>query len=115
MPNVKGGQLKLLAVSSARRSPSAPDVPTVAEAINAEGFDLTLWAGVFAPRGTPKETVARLNQEINRILEQPDTKERLVGEGADVRTLSVDEVTAFARAESAKYADIVKETGVKPE
>jgi tripartite-type tricarboxylate transporter receptor subunit TctC len=115
MPNVKAGQLKLLAVSSARRSPIAPDVPTVAEAIKADGFDLTLWAGVFAPRGTPRETVARLNQEINRILEQPETRERLVGEGADVRTLSVDQFTAFARAESAKYAEIVKETGVKPE
>jgi tripartite-type tricarboxylate transporter receptor subunit TctC len=115
MSNVKAGQLKLLAVSSAKRSGVAPDVPTVAEAIDAPGFDLTLWAGIFAPRGTPPEIVARLNEEINKILVQAETKERMTAEGADVAALSVEQFTAFAVAESEKYAQIIKETGVKAE
>lgn len=115
MANVKAGQLKLLAVSSAKRSAAAPDVPTVAEALDAPGFDLTLWAGIFAPRGTPPEIVARLNAEINKILQQADTRDRMMTEGADVAALSVEQFTAFTNAESAKYAQIIKETGVKAE
>lgn len=115
MANVKAGQLKLLAVSSAKRSGVAPDVPTVAEALDLKGFDLTLWVGIFTPRGTPADVVARLNGEINAILRQPDTRERLNAEGADVGALPVAEVAAFVEAESAKYAEIIRETGVKPE
>jgi tripartite-type tricarboxylate transporter receptor subunit TctC len=115
MPNVRSGNMKLLAVSSERRSGSAPDVPTVAEAINAPGFDITLWIGFFAPRGTPKEIVTRLNEEINKILAQPDIKNRLITEGADVTPMSVDEFSAFTKAESEKYAKIAKETGMKAE
>src|ERR1700682_1365597 len=78
---VKAGTLKLLAVSTAKRSPAAPDVPTVAEASGLADFDLSLWQGIFAPRGTPKDVVARLNAEINKIVTQPDFRARLRDEG----------------------------------
>ena len=113
--NVRAGQMKLLAVSSADRSSVVPDVPTVAEASDLAGFDITLWVGFFAPRGTPAEIVKRLNEEINKVLAQPDIKERLIAEGADISPMSVEKFTAFAKAENEKYAQVIKDTGVKPE
>jgi tripartite-type tricarboxylate transporter receptor subunit TctC len=107
--------LKLIAVSTAKRSPAAPEVPTVAEAAGLRDFDISLWQGVFAPRATPKDVVARLNAEINKIVTQPDIRAKLKEDGADVTPLSVDQFTAFVRAESEKYLAIIKDAGVKPE
>jgi tripartite-type tricarboxylate transporter receptor subunit TctC len=115
MPHIKAGTMKVLAVSSAARSGVAPDVPTVAETANINGFDFTLWVGFFAPRGTPKEIVTRLNTEINAILVQPDTRARLLEAGADVVPMSVEQTAAFVKAESDKYLQIIRETGVTPE
>src|SRR5476651_1986297 len=115
MPQLKGGLAKVLAVSSAKRSGIAPDVPTVAESAGIEDFDFTLWAGVFAPRGTPPAIVARLNSEINKVLEDHVTRKKLVDAGADVEPMSVAQFRAFVDAESRKYARIIKETGVHAE
>ncbi len=112
---VKAGKLKLIAVSPARRSPAAPDVPTVAEASGLADFDISLWQGIFAPRATPKEVVARLNAEINKVVTQPDIRAKLRDDGADVNPLSVDQFTAYVKAESEKYLNIIKQSGVKPE
>jgi tripartite-type tricarboxylate transporter receptor subunit TctC len=112
---VKAGTLKLIAVSTAQRSPAAPDVPTVAEAAGLRGFDISLWQGVFVPRETPKDVVSRINAEINKIVTQPDIRAKLKEDGADVTPLSVDQFTAFVRAESEKYLAIIKDSGVKPE
>jgi tripartite-type tricarboxylate transporter receptor subunit TctC len=115
IPLVKAGRMKLLAVSSARRSSIAPDVPTVAEATGIKDFDFTLWVGFFAPRGTPKDVVTRLNTAINEILAQPDIKEKMADAGADVIPMSVDQFAGFMQAESQKYMRIIQETGIKPE
>jgi tripartite-type tricarboxylate transporter receptor subunit TctC len=112
---VKARTLKLIAVSTATRSPAAPDIPTVAEAAGLRGFDISLWQGVFAPRATPKDVVTRLNAEINKIVTQPDIRAKLRDDGADVTPLSVDQFTDFVRAESEKYLAIIKDSGVKPE
>lgn len=112
MPMLKGGLLKVFAVSSAKRSPIAPDVPTVAESAGIKDFDFTLWAGVFAPRATPQPIIARLNSEINKVLEDQDIRKKLVDAGADVEPMSVDQFGGFVNAESAKYARTIKETGV---
>jgi len=111
MPLMKAGTVKVLAVSSAKRAGIAPDVPTVAESAGIKDFDFTLWAGVFAPRGTPPAIVARLNSEINKILSDPATRKRLVDLGADVDPMSVDQFRAFVARESDKYARIIKATG----
>jgi tripartite-type tricarboxylate transporter receptor subunit TctC len=115
MPHVKSGNMKILAVSSATRSSAAPQIPTVAESIGDKNFDLTLWQGIFAPKATPKPIVDRLNTEINRILASRDMQTRLRDAGADVRTMSVDQFAAFTRAESDKYAQIIRDSGVKPQ
>ncbi len=114
-PHLKSGTMKILAVSSARRSGAAPNIPTVAEAISDPNFDLTLWQGFFAPRDTPKAIVERLNAEINKILVSSDMQAKLRDAGADVRTTSTEQFAAFVKAESDKYLQIIKESGVKPE
>jgi tripartite-type tricarboxylate transporter receptor subunit TctC len=114
-PLLKGGQVKILAVSSGKRASGAPEVPTVAEAINDPHFDLTLWQGFFAPAGTPKPIVERLNTEINKILASPDMQGKLRDAGADVRIGSPEQFAAFAKAESEKYLQIIQDSGVKPE
>src|SRR6516225_6487498 len=100
VPHMKSGLLKVLAVSSAKRSAIAPEVPTVAEASPFKDFDFSLWVGFFAPAHTPSDVVARLNDAINAALVAPDIKEKLVEAGADVSPLPVDRFTSFVRAES---------------
>jgi len=114
-PHLKSGTMKVLAVSSAQRTGAAPDVPTVAEIIKDPNFDLTLWQGFFAPRGTPKAVIDRLNSEINKILAQPEIKAKLLEAGADVRTGTVEQFAQFTRSESEKYLQIIQQSGVKPE
>ena len=78
-------------------------------------FDFTLWQGFFAPKGTPQEVIARLNREINQILADPATRQKLVHAGANVMALSIEQFAAFVQTESEKYERIIRETGVKPE
>lgn len=115
MPLVKAGTVKVLAVSSAQRAQAAPDIPTVTETTGITDFDFTLWQGFFAPRGTPREVIARLNGEINKILADPVTRQKLVEAGANVAPQSTEQFAAFIQAESAKYERIIRLTGVKPD
>src|SRR5665213_44054 len=113
-PLVKAGSLKLLAVSSITRVPSAPDVPTVAEASGIKNFDFTLWQGIFAPHGTPDAIVKRLNTEINKLLASDEIKKKFAALGADIHIMSVAQFAAFTKAESDKYVGVIQETGAKP-
>ncbi len=115
LPQVKAGMLKVYGVSSAKRSSIAPDVPTIAETTGMKDFDFTLWAGVFAPRATPPEIVNKLNTEINKVLNDPETRKKLTDGGADVDPMSVDQFRAFTDRESKKYDAIIKETGAMNE
>jgi tripartite-type tricarboxylate transporter receptor subunit TctC len=115
LPLMQGGKVKLLAVSSAKRSPVAPDIPTVAEATGIANFDFTLWVGFFAPHGIAPELATRLNTAINKILAEPDIKKRLEDDGAEVRILSIDQFTGFVRGEIDKYKEIIKAADLKSE
>jgi tripartite-type tricarboxylate transporter receptor subunit TctC len=99
LPGVKAGKLKILAISSASRSPVLPDVPTVAEA-GVPGYELTSWYGVLAPAGTPAAIVGQLNGEIVKALHTPDVKARLTGEGAEPVGDTAQQFQAFIRRES---------------
>jgi tripartite-type tricarboxylate transporter receptor subunit TctC len=112
VPQVKGGKVRAIAVTSAQRSAALPDVPTVNEQ-GFSGFDDLTWFGFFVPAGTPPAVVARLNAEINRALEAPDTKERLAQQGFDWKRNTPAEFSAFLRSEVAKWARAVKESGAK--
>ena len=112
MPHVRGGKLRALAVSSAKRSPSVPELPTVAEAA-LPGFAVDQWYGLFAPAGTPKEIVAKLHGEIARLVAQPDAKQRLLTLGLDPVASTPDEFTAYVKTETVKWGKLVREAGIR--
>jgi tripartite-type tricarboxylate transporter receptor subunit TctC len=111
-PHVKAGKVKVLAVSTPKRSAAVPDWPTMAES-GYPGFDTSLWVGLLVRSGTPKEVVDRLNAEAVRILKQPEVVERMAAQGADTVGSSGADFKAFIAAESAKYARIIKQLGIK--
>ncbi|MEK7876559.1 MAG: tripartite tricarboxylate transporter substrate binding protein [Pseudomonadota bacterium] len=112
MPHVRTGRLRALAVSSAKRSPSVPELPTVAEA-GVPGFAVDQWYALFAPAATPKEIVAKLYGEIAKAVAQADTKERLLAMGLDPVGMAPDEFTAYLKTETAKWGKLVREAGIQ--
>ena len=112
LPHVKSGKLKALAVSTVKRSALAPELPTMAES-GLAGFDLATWFAFFAPAATPRELVQKISADMRRALAQADTKERLVGIGVDIVGSTPEELAQFHRAELAKWAKIVKDSGAK--
>lgn len=111
-PHVKSGKARVLAVTTAKRAAAVPDWPTLAES-GFPGFDTSLWVGLVAPAATPKAIIDRLNAEAARILRLPEVAERIVSGGADPSPSSPAAFKAFIAAESAKYARIIKQAGVK--
>jgi tripartite-type tricarboxylate transporter receptor subunit TctC len=114
MAQIKSGQLKPIAVSSARRSAALPDVPTVSES-GIPGFEAVSWVGVLAPAGTPKAILDKLHQDLLSVLEMPDVKERLAVTGAELSPGTPAEFEAFIRNETAKWAKAVKDSGAQVE
>ncbi len=115
VPHTKTGQLKLLAVSTAHRAPSAPDVPTVAES-GIPGFDFSLWGGLFVPTGTPRQIVLQLNREVGKLLAPgAPVRERLMADGTEINPDTPEHFGAFTRSETVKYEKIIREVGVKSE
>jgi len=111
LPHVKSGRVRALAVGTLKRSPSLPEVPTVAESGYA-GFDASLWLAIMAPAGTPAPVIERLNKEILAAVSAPDTRDLLDKAGAEVLTSTPAELAAMIRDGVAKYAKIVKTAGV---
>jgi len=111
---IKTGKLRALGVSSGRRSPALPEVPTVAEA-GVAGFSVLDWQGMFTTAKTPPDIVSRLNAEVVRILKLPDVIEKLSAAGVEIQTSTVKEWGDFVRSEIAKWGKVVKEAGVKVE
>ena len=114
MPHVKSGKLRALAVTTPKRSPAAPDVPTMAEAGTA-GFDISNWFGLLAPAGTPPDVLERLNAEVVKALAEPAVKARLAEQGAEAVGDTRAQFAAFIQSEKAKYARLIKVSGAKAE
>jgi tripartite-type tricarboxylate transporter receptor subunit TctC len=110
----KSGRVRAIAVGTPKRSPSLPDVPTVAES-GYPGFDASLWLALFAPAGTPAPIVERLQKEIVAAVGAPDTRETLDKNGAEPLTSTPAELSAMMKDGVGKYAKVVKAAGVKPE
>ena len=114
IPHVRAGRLRALGVTSATRSASAPDIPTVAEG-GLPGYEAVQWYGLLAPAGTPAEIIARLHKETVAILRAPESAKRLAGDGAEVIASSPGEFADFIKAETVKWARVVKAAGIVPE
>ena len=110
---IKAGRLKALAVTTSKRISAAPDVPTFAES-GLPGYDTYEWYGIFAPAKIPRQVLARLNAEINRIIKLPDVHERFLTLGAIPHGNSVEEFTAFLDAERKKWGPVAQKVGLTP-
>jgi tripartite-type tricarboxylate transporter receptor subunit TctC len=112
LPHVRAGRLRALAVTGGKRSLQLPDVPTIAES-GLPGFDVTAWFGVFAPAGTPRDIVTRLNADIVRGLAVPEVRERLLAVGLEAVTGTPEQLGAFVKSEIAKWGRVVRLSGAK--
>jgi tripartite-type tricarboxylate transporter receptor subunit TctC len=113
--HIKAGRLKVLGVTSGKRTAALPDVPTLAEAANIPGYDIGAWIGYAAPAGTPKEVTAKLSAEIAKVMQAPDLKERYLSLGMDTAFSTPDEMASFLRNEQARYGAIIKNANIKLE
>ena len=113
LPQIKGGKLKALAVTSAQRSAALPDVPTIAEAGPVPGFDASSWFGLLAPAGTPADIVNRVQQETAKALATAALKERLLSQGAIPSGMPPAQFATYIAAETKKWAQVVKVSGAK--
>jgi len=112
LPMAKEGKLRALGQTGAKRSPSAPDVPTIAEQ-GLPGFEATAWFALFGPAGTPREVVAKLNSEMQRIYKLADVQDKLKTLGLDTVLSSPEDLAKYQSSEIAKWARVVKESGAK--
>ena len=110
MPYVRQGKLKALAVTSAKRSPAAPSLPTVAES-GLPGYEATAWNGVLAPKGTPNAVISKLNAALKEVLEMPSVKEKFSTQGFDAQWMTPNTFAGFLDNEIAKWAKVVKVSG----
>jgi tripartite-type tricarboxylate transporter receptor subunit TctC len=114
LPQIRTGRLKALGVGSTRRVAVLPDVPTIAEA-GVPGYEASNWWGILAPAGTPVAVVERLHKELSVIVKSAETKKRFEAEGAEAVQMSAEEFGKFIAAETAKWAKVVKEAGIRAE
>lgn len=113
LPHIKVNKLRAIAVSGAQRVAVLPEVPAVGETL--KGFEASSWYGLYAPAGTPADTVIGLNREVARGLQLPEVRERLAQEGTEVVAGSPEQFGALMKAETAKWARVIREAGIKPE
>jgi len=115
LPQVRAGKIRGLAVTSSKRSAMVPELPTVNEAGNLKAYELIAWFGAFAPTGTPREVIAKLNDAINKAAESADLKTRLAALGVETSPGTPDTLAAYVKSETAKWAKAMKDAGIEPE
>ncbi|HXU43360.1 MAG TPA: tripartite tricarboxylate transporter substrate binding protein [Burkholderiales bacterium] len=114
LPHIQAGKLRGLAISTPKRLPQLPDVPTFEEE-GIRGFDVTNWYGVMAPGGTPRDIVQKLNADINKAMQVPEVRSRLEAVGTQLNEQSAAQFEAFMKAEVAKYAKLIKSANIRIE
>jgi len=114
VPQIKGGKVRALAVTSAKRAGAMPELPTIAES-GVPGYEMALWIGVFAPAGTPREIAGKLTAEVVRIVALPDVREKLAGMGVDPLGNTSEQAADWIRREIARYGPVVKAAGITAE
>jgi tripartite-type tricarboxylate transporter receptor subunit TctC len=114
LPHVTSGRIRALGVTGAKRSPQLPNVPTIAEA-GVPGYEFEAWYALFAPAKTPRAITAKINADVNRALEQPDTRQKLAGGGLEPLGGTEEAFAKYFKAEVVRWAKIVKDAGIKGE
>ncbi len=112
LPHLKSGKLRALAVSSAQRSTSLPDIPSLQET-GIPGFDVSQWYGLFAPAGTPRPVIDRIHREVVEILKTAEMQKRMSGDGADAVGSTPAQFAAYVKAESARWTEVINKSGIK--
>lgn len=110
LPNLASGKLKALAVTTRKRSPDLPDVPTLDEA-GVKGYEATIWLGLLAPKGTPREVVDKLNADIRKVLADPEANKLMHKAGVDVSTSTPEQFEALLKSEMERWGKVVRDTG----
>jgi tripartite-type tricarboxylate transporter receptor subunit TctC len=110
MSHVRGGAARALAVTTANRTPLAPGVPTVSES-GVPGYELSVWYGITAPRGTPPAVIARLEQEFTTAVQAPQVRERLIALGMEITPMGANDFGAFLAKELQKWSELVRTSG----
>jgi tripartite-type tricarboxylate transporter receptor subunit TctC len=110
LPNIANGKLRALAVSTRKRSPDLPDVPTLDEA-GVPGYDATIWLALLAPPGTPRDVVQKLNNDVAKVLSTPESRKLMSSAGVDVATSTPEELGKLMQSELDRWGKVVRETG----
>jgi tripartite-type tricarboxylate transporter receptor subunit TctC len=112
LPHVKSGRIHAIALTGAKRIPAAPQVPTVAES-GLPGYEVNVWYAFYAPRGTPRAIVDKLNVGVVKAMNSPDIRERYLNEGAELSSFGATEFAEFSHQELVKWTKVVKDSGVR--
>ena len=112
LPHIRAGKLRALGVTTAKRSSFTPELPTVAES-GVPGYEVTAWFGLVAPANTPRDIVAKLNAEVNRVLALPDTKDRFQKAGVEPTGGSTEDFARFIRGEVDKWGKVVRDASIR--
>lgn len=112
LPHIQAGTLRALGVTSLTRATAAPEIPTMSES-GVPGFEAVAWFALFAPSKTPEAITERLNQEVRRAIDTPELRQRIIALGGEVKSMNRDELAAFVVQDNAKWAEVVRKTGVK--
>ena len=115
MSYVRAGKLRALAVTTLKRNPGAPEVPTVAEALNLPDYEVDSWYAMFAPAGTPAPVIARMNREIARVVQLPDVRQKLIEQGGDPVAGSPEQLDRVVKSELKKWAEVIQAAKIKPD
>ncbi len=110
--HIRNGKIRPLAVAAAKRNPQLPDVPTMAEA-GVKGVEMSAWYGIYMPAATPRDVIARVNAEVNKVIAMPETQARLSAIGADLTPMTPEAFQAFHNAENKRYGDLIRRKNIK--
>jgi tripartite-type tricarboxylate transporter receptor subunit TctC len=113
LPQVKAGKARGLAIGATKRSSKLPEVPTLSEELGTGGLEVITWYGVFAPAGTSRDITAKLYSELARVMEMPETRDKLSATGVDVSVVNSEEFAAQVSSDNARYGKKVRELGLK--
>jgi tripartite-type tricarboxylate transporter receptor subunit TctC len=114
VPQIRGGKVRAIGLASAERNAAVPDVPTMAE-LGLADFDVGTWSALIGPKGMPADIVRRINAAVTETLDDPQVKQILLDQGAEIRKMTPAQTLSFVRAENARWVKVVKEAGIKPQ